>query len=83
MEQMPVTLTELYALIGEREVIKYKLGEKVKELFIQIDEMAKTITEVREQEKILATENQELKRRLEEHGKLEQPDDHDAIRRIR
>lgn len=46
-ESLPVTLEELYTLIGEREVIRYKQQEKIKALLIQIDEMAKVITELR------------------------------------
>lgn len=49
MTPLPVTLEELYMLIGEREVIRYKQQEKIKELLIQADEMSKKITELRTQ----------------------------------
>jgi hypothetical protein len=40
---------ELYMLIGEREFIKYRLQEQIKLLYSQIDEMAKVITQLREE----------------------------------
>lgn len=63
-ERLNVTPEELYMLIGEREVIKYKQGEQIKVLYAQIDEMSQEITR--------------LRRELE-NGKLEQSDNNDAV----
>lgn len=66
MEPMPVTITELYALIGEREVIKFKLGEQIRALYTQIDEMAETITKIRQQHAEAIKENMDLQDKLNE-----------------
>lgn len=49
MNGMSTTPEELYMLIGERELIKYKLQQQIKELHSQIDEMATVITKLREE----------------------------------
>jgi len=40
---------ELFALIGEREFIKYKQGKALQSLYTQIDEMSKEITRLKEE----------------------------------
>jgi len=49
MEPMPVDLKELYMLIGEREVIRFKLQEVIEKLNTQITEMSEVITQLREE----------------------------------
>lgn len=61
-----VSLEELYALIGEREVLKFKLGEQQKQLLQQISEMSDEITRLRTERNQIAEERQELKRMLNE-----------------
>ena len=40
---------ELFALIGEREFIKFKQAEEIQKLYTQINEMSKTIDELRKE----------------------------------
>jgi len=51
MDQFNVNIEELYMLIGEREVIKFKLGQKIAQLNLQINEMSDVITQLREEAK--------------------------------
>lgn len=48
-EPMPVDIRELYMLIGEREVIRYKQQEVIEKLSTQITEMSEIITQLREE----------------------------------
>lgn len=45
-EPIPVDLKELYMLIGEREVIRYKQQEIIEQLQKQIMEMSEVITKL-------------------------------------
>jgi len=45
---------ELFALIGEREFLKFKQQQEIQKLYVQIEEMSKEITK-------LKTELEELK----------------------
>lgn len=58
-----VELEELYMLIGEREVIRFKQQKLIEALHEQIGEMSKVITKLRE----------------EKDGKLEQSNHHDTV----
>lgn len=66
MTPLPVTLEELYMLVGERETIRYKQQQQIQTLLDQVDEMAKVITELREERNKIAEERQELQRKLNE-----------------
>lgn len=68
---MGVELTELFQLIGEREVIKFKQSQQLETLYKQIDEMAAEITRLRK-------ENEDLKN----VRKLGEPTPDDPIRRF-
>lgn len=61
-KSLEVSLDELYALVGEREVLKYKLGVQLRQQEEQIFEMSQEITRLREERNRLASENQELRR---------------------
>lgn len=63
-----ITLPELYALIGEREVIKYKLGEDLKVKEQQIFEMSEIITKLREERDRLAEIVQEIEKAMDERN---------------
>jgi hypothetical protein len=49
VERLETTPEELFMLIGEREVIKFKQAQEIKQLFKQIDEMGKEIEKLREE----------------------------------
>jgi len=49
MSNLETTPEELFALIGEREFIKFKQQQEIKKLYAQIDEMSKEITKLREE----------------------------------
>jgi hypothetical protein len=57
---------ELFMLIGEERFLRFKVEQVSKKLYAQIEEMAATISKLRE-----------------ENDRLAEPDDNDAIRRIR
>lgn len=63
-----VSLPELYALIGEREVVKYKLGEELKQREAQIFEMSEEITKLREERNKIAEKLQSVERMVNELG---------------
>lgn len=48
MPKMQTSPEELFALIGEREVIKFKQGLQIQQLYMQIEEMSEEITRLRE-----------------------------------
>jgi uncharacterized coiled-coil protein SlyX len=83
MTDFSTTPDELFTLIGEREFIKFKQGERIEELLTQISEMSQVITELRAQLKAQAKTIQDLTRDEDKQdGRLEQPSHHDAIRRF-
>jgi len=49
MTPVSTTPEELFMLIGEREFIRYKQEQQIKDLLIQVDEMSKAITELRKE----------------------------------
>jgi hypothetical protein len=57
---------ELFALIGEREFIKYKQQLEIQQLYIQIEEMSKEITKLKEE--LREIRRPELVVEREKHG---------------
>ena len=54
-QPIETTPEELFALIGEREFIKYKQQQELAKLYKQIEEMSKTIDELRKEVRDLTT----------------------------
>lgn len=48
-QQIQTSPEELFVLIGEREFIKYKQQQELVKLYVQIDEMSKEITKLKEE----------------------------------
>jgi len=65
--QIETTPEELFALIGEREFIKYKQQQELVRLYVQIKEMSEEITKLKEEVKGL-TRRPELVVEREKHG---------------
>jgi hypothetical protein len=65
--QISTSPEELFALIGEREFVKFKQGQEIQKLYAQIEEMSKEITKLKEEIKGL-TRRPELVVEREKHG---------------
>lgn len=65
--QINTTPEELFALIGEREFIKYKQQQEIQQLYVQINEMSEEIAKLKEEIKGL-TRRPELVVEREKHG---------------